>query len=149
MNPVSAHLKVRQIFESKIYDWAQLQSPKIPVSFENNQIDPETQKTMLQVVVVPMVTRSRTLSGDHAQCSGVVQVNVVVPLLDGVGTAMDIASDLVDLFPIYSLLPELVTPPAEPEFKVMVMSHPEIMVGVQTNTKYTLPVSIRYRTDIN
>ena len=149
MTPPEVHLKVRQIFEVAVYEWASEQTPEIPVSFENAQIAPETAKYLLQVMAVPTITRSRTLAGtDHTQCSGVIQVNVLVPLMEGVAKASEIASALSEMFPTYSRIPEITPEGVTPRFHVQVVSPVEIMPGLQTNTKYTVPISLRYRVDI-
>lgn len=137
---MNIHLKIREIFESSIYVWGQ--DNNIPVSIESLQIAPETTAKLLQVIVKPVVTRSRTLAGvDHTQYSGVVQINILVPKGEGVYDANEIAGELAELFPIYSLQ-------SGDGFKVMVMTPLEIMDGIDGVTKYNLPVRWTYRADV-
>lgn len=139
-----SHLKIREIFESKIYEWGI--DNDIPVSLESLQIAPETVNNLLQVIVKPVVTRSRTLAGvDHTQFSGIVQINILVPKGAGVYEANEIAEQMKPLFPIYSLIPDDVT---NPTFKVQVMTPLEVLDGVDGATKYNLPVRIAYRADV-
>lgn len=141
---MNIHLKIREIFESLIYQWGE--SNNIPVSLENIQIAPETTDKLLQIIFKPVVTRSRTLTGtDHTQASGIVQINILVPKGQGVYEANEIAENLQPLLPIYSLFSD---DPLNPTVKVQVMTPLEILEGIEGSTKYTLPVRFTYRADV-
>jgi hypothetical protein len=143
---MNGHLKIREIFESTIYSWGESRTPKLPVSLESMQIAPETTDNLLQVIVKPVITRSRTLAGtDHTQFSGFIQINILVPKGSGVYEANEIAEEIAQLFPIYSLIPDDQTTPT---IKVQIMSPLEIMEGVDGATKYNLPVRLSYRADV-
>lgn len=139
-----SHLKIREIFESTIYQWGQ--DNNVPVSLESLQIAPDTTNKLLQVIVKDVVTRSRTLAGsDHTQYSGVVQINILVPKGAGVYEAYELMDLLKPLFPIYTYLSD---DQQNPTFKVKIMSPLQPLEGIDGPTKYTLPVRIIYRSDV-
>ena len=70
------------------------------IAYHNVKFTPKAEEVYLKSHILPSVTRSLTLSGDHTLYAGLYQVTVVTPLGGGVRICNDIYKELKNVFKI-------------------------------------------------
>lgn len=134
-----SHSLIRQIFESKLHQWAE--SEGIDVVYENITYSPEVGKAYIKADLKPSNTSSDTLSGDHTCYKGLFQILIYVPLSEGTKRANELAEEIKTLFPIYSRM-------KKGTFVVQPVTPVSVMDGITGDASYALPVFFRYRSDV-
>ena len=88
-------------FESKVAQWAQQQTPAIPVSYENVTFTKPINFTpFVEVMLLPNVTMNRQVDGTKKTLLGFCQINVWTANGSGMGLGRSLAGKLIDLFPM-------------------------------------------------
>lgn len=128
---------IRAAFESRLAAWAAARA--LLVAWENV---PFTEPTAiyLRAAVLPAPTSSGDLAGSHRAYRGVFQVSVVAPTNVGAGAAVALADELAAHFPVNLQL-------TAAGVTVSVLTPASAAAGLQSETRYTVPVSLQYRAD--
>lgn len=90
---------IRSEVEAKIKAWAAVQSPPIPIAYENVAFTkPDT--TFIELYIIPATTVNQTVSAARKTLAGLIQFNIYTK--EGVGTkkSEELAQTLIDLFPV-------------------------------------------------
>ena len=95
---------IRAAFEKKLADWAALQTPKVPVAYENVAFKPPTSGPYLRCFLLPADTTDDTLDGALSEYRGLFQINVVYPAGSGPAGADALAASIAALYPAKSRL---------------------------------------------
>lgn len=137
-----SHEKIKRLFEIELNTFALSQTPPLRVSYKNVKFTPKVGEVYLRSEIMPAVTDSLTLSGDHKLYVGLYSIDVVVPLNIGTKKATDIAESLNQLFALNKLYGSkpLVVQQIKPLY---------IPEGDVEDTVYVLPTHFRYRCDTN
>lgn len=130
---------IRTLLEGRLKTWADAQSPSIPVAWQNVPFTPPTGR-FLRAWVMPAETGSETLDGAHRRYAGVFQVNVFVPQGTGPAAGEALAEAIAALYPMNDLL-------SMTGLDVMIVSPMSIAQGFNSDGRYVVPVSCRYRAD--
>ncbi len=88
---------IRQAFESRLNTWANTQTPKPAIAWQNASFTPPT-ALYLRAFLLPASSDSRQLDGSDRIMRGVFQINIVAPLNAGAGAAETVAEALCTLF---------------------------------------------------
>lgn len=130
---------IRALLEARLSTWAKSQSPSIPIAWQNVPFTPPTGRFM-RAWIMPAETGSETLDGAHRRYVGVFQVNVVVPQGTGPAAAEALAESIAALYPMNDLL-------SMTGLDLMIVSPMSIAQGFNSDGRYVVPVSCRYRAD--
>lgn len=130
---------IRALLEARLSTWAKSQTPAIPVAWQNVPFTPPTGR-FLRAWVMPAETGSETLDGAHRRYVGVFQVSVYVPQGTGPAAGEAIAESIAALYPMNDLL-------SMTGLDVMIVSPMSIAQGFNSDGRYVVPVSCRYRAD--
>jgi len=130
---------IRALLEARLSTWAKSQSPSIPIAWQNVPFTPPTGR-FLRAWIMPAETGSETLDGAHRRYVGVFQVNVVVPQGTGPAAGEALAESIAALYPMNDLL-------SMTGLDVMIVSPMSIAQGFNSDGRYVVPVSCRYRAD--
>lgn len=130
-------MKVRCLFEARLASWAA--AKKLPVAWENVAFTPGA-STYLRAFLLRGNTTSRDLAGANTHRVGVFQANVVAPIGEGSGAAETIGEELCTLFPMNLRM-------VDAGFAVVITSPMALHTGIQSEDRYTVPVSCRYQSD--
>lgn len=131
---------IRAAFETRLKAWADAQVPPIKVAWENVVFTPPADVTYLRAYILPAVTVSSDLKGDHRSYRGIFHVNVVAPAGKGAVQAETVTQALAELFPVNLRMERsgiasiVYTPMSEGQSNT-------------DNPDYTIPVSCQYRAD--
>lgn len=126
---------IRAAFESRLDSFATAQG--LTVTWENVATS-EPDGLYLQASLLPAPTRSDDLAGDHRAYRGVFQVLIVAPINNGAGPAEAIADAFADAMPLRLTSGALT---------ITVVQPVSIAPALQSETRYTVPVSVFYRAD--
>lgn len=128
---------IRAAFESRLASFAATNG--YTVTWENVATN-EPEGLYLRANLLPAPTRSDDLAGDHRAYRGVFQVLIVAPLGNGAGAAGAVADDLAAEFPVALRL-------TAGGLTVVIVQPTSAAPALQTESRYTVPVSIYYRAD--
>ncbi len=131
--------RIRSAFETKVKDWAQAQSPVIPVAYENTKFTPPDGR-YARAFVLPGETTSNDLGGKHRRYVGVFQVSLHLPNEGGTATASTLAASLDAAFP-------LTAPLSASGLKVFLTTPMSQGPALSEGGHYRVPVSCRYRAE--
>ena len=94
-NPV-----IRAALETRLANWAALQSPPLAVSYQNVAFNKPTddETPFLECFLIPNVTMSRDVAQTHQRRYGLFQVNVWSPQGPGMGNGEALAESVASLF---------------------------------------------------
>lgn len=135
-----SQLIIRQLYEARLKAWAAARSPALLVGYENSPA-PVTTGTFLRAFQLPAETDSADLAGAHRAYSGIFQVNVVSPINGGAGVANGIANEIAAQFTLNLRL-------TSGAVIVQIIKPSSVAQGLQDDTRYIVPVSFRYRSDV-
>lgn len=135
--------KIRNIFQTVVYDYAQGKS--LRVAYDNVQFTPNVNETYLACHLMPSVTKTETLSGDHKAFIGIFQVTIVAGSGKSTSAVDQIADDLQNEFKVYSLHSE----EGSPSFIVQVISPLNVPEGRVQAGNWVVPCYFEYRADTN
>lgn len=126
---------VRAALETRLKTWADAQSPKIPIAFQNVTFNKPTSGTYLEAILIPNYTFNREVSGQHHTDLGMFQVNCWSKVGEGMGKAELLAQQVRDLYP---LIPK--------NMSVSIEQTPSIDNPIQDPSGWVaVPVLIKYR----
>lgn len=128
---------IRAALEGRLNSFASARG--YTITWENRP-DSEPEGLYLRASLLPAPTASDDLAGDHRSYRGVFQVLVVAPIRTGPRAAEAIADALADEFVLNLRL-------SAPSFIVQVIRPTSTAPALQSETRYTVPVSIYYRAD--
>lgn len=130
-------LHITELLESRLSEWADENG--IPISTDNIQFENKG-GVYLTSHILPAQTDSIDLAGDTRIYRGVYQVNVIYPAGKGKSDALKIAGQICNLFPLnLSLSGGMVT--------CFINSVPSEHPAIQSDTTYSIPVRMSYRSD--
>ncbi|PVZ19924.1 MULTISPECIES: phage tail terminator-like protein [unclassified Pseudomonas] len=135
-----SHKIIRSLLESRLAAWAAARSPALRVAYQNVDFSPADGETYLQAYLLPSLTASNTLGGDHRLYTGTFQVNVITPTSSGEGPAESIVVELADLFPVTLRL-------ARGALEVLVLTPVSQGPVVPNDTTQAVSASFSYRAD--
>jgi hypothetical protein len=101
---------------------------------------PANGETYLRAFLLPAITGSNDLAGQHRVYRGVYQINVVAPIGLGPGAVEGIADELAALFPLNLRM-------TVAGFAAQVIAPVTAAQGGQDESTFVLPVSFQYRAD--
>lgn len=130
---------IRALLEGRLNTWAAAQTPAIPVAWQNVPFTPPTGR-FLRAWIMPAETGSETLDGAHRRYTGVFQVSVYVAQGTGPGAAETIAEAIAALYPMNDVLDTTA-------IAVQITAPMSIAQGFNSDGRYVVPVSCRYRAD--
>jgi hypothetical protein len=128
---------IRAAFESRLASFATARG--LSVAWENISFD-EPEALYLRAAMLPAPTTSDDLAGVHRGYRGALQVLIVAPIHIGAGEALNHADALADHFPVNLAL-------TSGGVTVRVTRPASIAPALQSETRYTVPVTIFYRAD--
>lgn len=131
---------IRQLYETRLNNWAKARTPALRVAFEDVAFTPNSGETYLSCFLLPATTDSEDLEGAHKVYRGTLQVSIVKPRGGGLATASGIEDELVALFPNNLKL-------TSGAFSVFVRSPLSAAPPIIDTPNTTLPLSCSYRAD--
>jgi hypothetical protein len=131
-----SNAKIRAELETRLKTWADAQSPKIPIAFQNVAFTkPADGSPYMEPILMPNATINRTVDGKRKTYIGLFQVNCWAQSGNGMGTVEALAQSVVNLFPI---LPKTGA--------VSIEKTPEAEHPLMDDTGWVIvPVTIQYR----
>jgi len=134
-----SHRLCRQLLEARLVSWASTKA--LHVQLQNGATyTPKSGETYLTATLLPALTDSETLSGDHREYTGIFQVSVVTPAGKGAGAGEALADELAALYPLNDRL-------SKGAFIVQIITPMAVARSIQGDTDFTIPVSLTYRAD--
>lgn len=127
---------IRASFETRLKNWADAQTPKVPVAFESvNFTKPADGTPFVECFLVPNVTMNPTIDGHRTRRYGVFQVNCWAQQGKGMKSVETLAEAIVSLFP---LIPKVGA--------VSVEETPTVKPRIPDGSGWVIvPVTIKYR----
>lgn len=136
------HDDIKKIFETLVYQYAK--EKKIRVAYHNVVFKPSANETYLRSTLLPSVTNSYTLSGDHVLLKGIYQVDVITDSNVGISVAESIAGELRNVFKMNEVYFKL-----DSKEYVQQITHLQSNQGFTTDTGFVYPLWFEYRCDVN
>jgi hypothetical protein len=124
--------------ETRLAAWAKTKN--LRVAYQNQNFTPATGETYLTTAMLPALTDSLTLAGDHREYTGIFQVSVVTPAGKGAGAGEALADELAALYPLNDRM-------SKGAFIVQIITPMAVSREIQGDTDFTIPVSLTYRAD--
>lgn len=142
------HDDIKKIYETILNDYAITKD--IRIAYHNVKFTPSANETYLKSNIIPSVTGSYTLSGDHTVLIGRYQITVVTPLHKGTAVAEGIAKDIRNIFKNVDIKYPMDSNnlPVGNVF-VQQMTPIETTQGFVGDTVFTYPLRFKYRCDFN
>ena len=134
-------LRIRQLIEARLIAWASTQDAALLVEVENVTFDPPS-AMYLRGFNLPATQTGEFLEGGHTAYTGVYQVSICAPKGQGAGPAGLIAGALRALFP------QTLRIVGDDGFVVTVTSPLRVPAGISDDTRYVIPTSFTYRSDV-
>lgn len=91
--------RIRKLFESRLKNWADSETPAVPIAWENTNFDPPKGQPWMRCTLIPADTGSEYVEGADRRYVGVLALNLFVPRGQGSGPAEAIVAELEALFP--------------------------------------------------
>lgn len=135
-----SHKQIRSLYEQRLAGWAEAREPTLRVAYQNAAFTPNDDETYLQVYLLPALTASNTLAGDHHLYTGTFQVSVITPSGGGEGAAEGIVVELAELFPVNLRI-------SRDGFEVLVLTPVSQGPAVPNGTTQSVSASFTYRAD--
>lgn len=136
------HDDIKKIFETLLYEYAK--KDNIRVSYHNVVFKPSANETYLRSTLLPSVTTSYTLSGDHLLLKGIYQVDVITEKNVGIAKAEKIAEDLRKIFKMNKVYYK---PNSEEYVQQITPIH--TTQGFLDDSSFIYPLWMEYRCDTN
>lgn len=135
-----SHDDIKKIYEILLERWS---SGRYRIAYNNVKFTPKGNETYIKSNILPSVTRSLALSGDHTMYSGMYQITVVCPLNTSTKICNDIYKELKDVFVINerNTLDDV-------EY-VQQISPIHTTQGFVKDTTFIYPMWFEYRSDVN
>lgn len=133
-----SHTRIAELLEAHLGEWADVKG--VPVAWDNIPENPPD-TLYLQAYAMPATTTTIDLAEKLQVLPGVWQINVVAKAGDGVGEARALADEVAAQFPIGLALSDGV-------ITCYISTPPTVYRGISSNTNYSIPVSMGYRTQI-
>jgi hypothetical protein len=130
---------IRTAFESRLATWAALQSPPLPIAYENRAFIPPANNRYLRAHLIPARTDSEFIEGTHRGYDGIFQVSIVQPLNSGTAYSANLALALDALYPVYF---------KEGSFNIYITEPMSIAPPIIEDNNYVLPISCFYRGEL-
>ena len=89
---------IRSELEVRLKTWADAQTPKIPVAFENISFLKPTAGPFLEPLLIPNMTMNNELSGVRKTHMGIFEVRCWFPTGRGMGDIEKLSNNIVNLF---------------------------------------------------
>lgn len=128
--------RIRRAFEAPLKTWADAQDPVVRVAWQNTTFTP-TAATYIRAFLLPASTISLDLLGKHRGYRGIFQLNLCMPLGNGMGDAEAMAEEIAALYPVNvaSVVDGL---------RVYVVSPLSAVSAMAGDDSITVPLSCRY-----
>ncbi|QHJ00116.1 hypothetical protein GT347_20310 [Xylophilus rhododendri] len=137
---------IRAEFEARLAAWAATQVPPLAIAFQNQAFTPPAAvfgspaPTYLRCFLIPAMTDSLTLAGNHRQYRGVFQVSIVL--------ARDVESTAAEAFiPALDALFSVAVPAVRAGLRILVMKPMSAAAAISEDDRQVIPVSCRYQVD--
>ena len=91
---------IRAELEARLKTWADAQTPKLLVAFQNAPFSKPTAGIWLEAFLLPNRTLHKEVSGARKTYHGLFQINCWAPTGNGMGAVERVAQSLVDLYPM-------------------------------------------------
>lgn len=91
---------IRASFETKLAMWADAQTPKIPIAFQNQSFKKPDSSPFLEAYLLPNDTLNKEVSGQRKTYIGIFQVNCWAKSGKGMNQVESLAQGIADLFPV-------------------------------------------------
>lgn len=91
---------IRAELETRLKTWADAQTPKVPIAFENVAFTKPSSGVYLQAFLLPNSTLNKELSAQRKTHMGLFQVNCWAPSGKGMGEVEALSQSIVNLFPV-------------------------------------------------
>lgn len=131
--------EVRAILEMRLKDWAD--GEDLPVAFENQAFAPPA-GSYLKFNLLPALTRSEDLEGQHRAINGIVQITIFSASGSGPKEAEELLIELDSLFPCGQSI-------AGDTLSVLIASPLSAANGFADKGHYAVPASFQYRADVS
>ena len=125
---------IRAELETRLKTWADAQTPKIPVAFQNVPFTKPTTGVWLEAYLLPNFTMNQEVSGKRKTHIGIFHINCWAPSGTGMGRVEQLAQQIVDLYPI---LPKTGA--------VSIEQTPTADNSIPDNGWVIVPVTVKYR----
>ena len=130
---------IRAAFETPLAAWAAVQSPALPVAWENVTFAPGTRH--VRANLLPAATVSLDLLGRHRRYQGIFQVSLVMPQGDGMGPTEALVSSLEAEFPQHALF-------TSGGIRIYIVRPMSAAAALTSADDVMTPCSFRYSSDI-
>lgn len=91
---------IRAELETRLYTWANAQSPKIPIAFEGVAYTKPSDGVFLEAILIPNITNDVDVAATRQRLMGIFQVNCWAKSGKGMGEVERLANSIIDLYPI-------------------------------------------------
>lgn len=126
---------VRAELETRLKTWAEAQSPKVPIAFENVPFTKPTDGVFVEAILIPNITLDANVAADRQTLMGIFQVNCWARSGKGMGEVERLANSIIGLYPI---LPKT--------GNVSIEKTPYVESSIQDTSGWVIsPVTIMYR----
>lgn len=90
---------LRLEIEAKVKAWAAVQTPVIPIAYENVAFT-KPDNTFIELYIIPATTVNNTVSANRKTLKGFIQFNIYTKEGSGTKKSEELAQALIDLFPV-------------------------------------------------
>jgi len=91
---------IRAELETRLFDWAQAQNPKVPIAFESAPFTKPETGVFLEAFLIPNVTIDADVAATRKRLVGIFQVNCWARSGKGMGEVDRLAASVIDAFPV-------------------------------------------------
>lgn len=92
---------IRATLEGKLVQWANAQTPKVPIAFEGVAFQkPADGSPFLQPILLPNPTANKTVDGKRKTYTGLFQINCWAQSGKGMGQVEQLAQSVIGLYPM-------------------------------------------------
>ena len=135
-----SHDDIKKIYETLLNQWS---NGRYRIAYNNVKFTPKADETYIKSDILPSVTRSLTLSGDHTMYAGMYQITVVCPLNTSTKICNDIYKELKSVFEINT------RNTLDGVEYVQQVSPIHTTQGFVKETTFIYPMWFEYRSDVN
>lgn len=128
--------RIRRAFEAPLATWADAQDPVVRVAWQNTTFTP-TAAAYVRAFLLPAPTVSLDLLGKHRGYRGIFQINLCLPLGDGMGDVEAMAEEVADLYPVNAAT-------VVDGLRVYVVTPLSAVSPIPGDDSITVPLSCRY-----
>lgn len=96
-----SNTKIRAEFETRLKQWADAQTPKVPIAFQGAAFTkPADGSPYLEAYLIPGTTLNKTVDAKRKTYIGLFQVNCWAQSGKGMGQIEALSQKVIDLFPV-------------------------------------------------